>query len=276
MRFVFAPRLLAAIGTGLLLASSAQAVVWQWNFSKGQPGSYGRNDAGGTVESIVSTFNDANKRLTFDVLFSGPNNAGGAPATNGFWLVLNDGPNPKNNPGELAIFYFDASKVFDSDPLDNAVVMTTYEYNGRNDNSSWNNGDGDGTANEAGDFNGLIYGKNESGLYINSISAFTEAGGTRRRMTFDINAAAIVGRSPSYPEAGTTWHGTGFDDQLGIWFHPAQIFSASYQASGRGKINSLSVSGEGWIDGEFFRTVPTPGSAAMLGLGALLVTRRRR
>lgn len=276
MRSVFAPRLLAAIGAGLFAVSSAQAVVWQWNFSKGQAGSYGRNDAGGTVESIVSTFDSATKRLTFDVLFSGPNNSGGAPATNGFWLVLNDGPNPKNNPGELAIFYFDASKVFDADPLDNAVVMTAYEYNGRNDNSSWNNGDGDNNANEGNDFNGLIYGKNESGLFINSVTAANESGGTRRRMRFDINAAAIVGRSPSYPDAGTTWHGTGFDDQLGIWFHPAQIFNAGYQSSGRGKITSLSVSGEGWIDGDYFHTVPAPSSAALLGLGGLLMTRRRR
>ncbi len=276
MRSVLVPRLAAAIGTAVLAASSAQAVVWQWNFTKGQAGNYGTNNTGGTVETIVSTFDDATKRLTFDVLFSAPNNGSGAASTNGFWLVLNDGPNPKNNPGELAIFYFDASRVFDSDPLNNAVIMTAYEYNGRNDNSSWNNGDGDNTANESNDFNGLIYGRNEAGLFINSISATSENGGNARRMRFDINAAAIVSRSPAYPEANTTWHGTGFDDQLGIWFHPAQIFNASYQNSGRGKINSLSVQGEGWLDGEFFRTVPTPGTAALLGMAGLLVTRRRR
>lgn len=276
MSLFSAPRLLAALGGSLFIAANASAVLYSWSFTKNQPGSnYGVNNAGGTIESINASFDTATKRLTYDVLFSGANNTASPLVTNGFWLVINNGPNPKNHPGELAIMYFDAARVFSGQT--STPTMTVYEYNGRNDNSSWNNGDGDGTPNEANDFNGLIFGKNEQS-FINSISAadVNINGQTLRRMRFDIDATAIVGRTPSYPDPVDPWYGTGFDQKLGIWFHTAQNFNVGYETSGRGKITSLSIGGEGWLDGTDFMTVPAPSSVALLGLGGLMIARRRR
>lgn len=269
-------RLAAAAGVVALSASASQAVVFGWNYTKGQAGlgtQYERNDTGGTVESINSTFDSSTKRLTFDVLFSGANNTASPLVTNGFWLVVDNGPNPKTHSGELAIIYFDASRVFAGTA--SAPTVTVYEYNGVNANTSWRDGNGDGTT-DGGD---LIKGANETG-FINNVSAGTQtiAAQTYRRLTFDINATDIITHTPLFPVAGTDWYGTGFDDHLGIWFHPAQIFNASYAAGGRGAVTALSTSLEGWLDGQNFTTtrVPGPASAALLGLGGLMVARRRR
>lgn len=272
-------RLAAAAGFAIALASSAHATIWGWQYTNGvNPGgsNVGINNNGGTVQTINAQFDDATKRLTFDVLFSGVTN-GGPLVTNGFWLVLNDGPNPKNKTGELAILYFDASRVFAGTDLN--PRLSVYEYNGKNNNSSWTDGNGDGVGGDAA----LIKGIYEGASFINSISAqdVTIAGQQRRRLRLDIDASSLVNRIPTFPSPGVQWHGTGFDDKLGLWFHPAQIFNASYEAktsTAKGRITSLSVQGEGWIDGSDFTTfiVPAPSSAALLGLGALVATRRRR
>ena len=267
-------RLAAAAGVVALSASASQAVVFSWNYTKGQPGlgtQYERNDGGGTVESINSSFNSVTKRLTFDVLFSGANNTASPLVTNGFWLVVDNGPNPKTHSGELAIFYFDASRVFAGTA--SGPTLTTYGYNGVNANTSWRDGNGDGTT-DGGD---LIKGANETS-YINNTTAGTTtiAGQTYRRLTFDINAADIITHVPTYPVSGTNWYGTGFDNSLGIWFHPAQIFNASYASGGRGAVTALSTASEGWLDGAYFNTIPGPASVALLGMGGLLAARRRR
>ncbi len=43
-----------------------------------------------------------------------------------------------------------------------------------------------------------------------------------------------------------------------------------------GRITAYNAGTQGWVDASFLRTIPTPGSAALLGLGAALVVRRRR
>lgn len=277
MNMLSASRLAAAAGVVALSSASAQAVMYGWNYAKDQPGSYGRNDTGGTIESINSSFDNSNNRLTFDVLFSGANNTTVPLVTNGFWLVLDNGPNPKTHTGELAIFYFDASRVFAGTAA--LPTLTAYEYNGANANTSWRDGNGDGVT-DGGD---LIKGAYEASSFINSATAGTQVIGaqTYRRLQFDINASAIISHLPMFTTAGQSWVGTGFDSHLGIWFHPAQIFNASYETAGgghRGAITALSTGSEGWLDGADFVTyrIPAPGSAALLGLGGLLAARRRR
>ena len=278
MNMLFASRLAAAAGVVALSSFSAQAVVFDWNYTKNQPGNgsqYERNDTGGTVESINSSFNSANNRMTFDVLFSGANNTASPLVTNGFWLVVDNGPNPKTHTGELAIFYFDASRVFAGTA--SLPTLTVYEYNGANANTSWRDGNGDGTT-DGGD---LIKGAYEASSFINSATATTQtiASQTYRRLQFDINTSDILSHIPLFTTAGQSWVGTGFDSHLGIWFHPAQIFNASYETAGgghRGAITALSTSSEGWLDGANFTTTPAPSSVALLGLGGLLAARRRR
>ncbi|HVU64216.1 MAG TPA: hypothetical protein VHC70_09580, partial [Phycisphaerales bacterium] len=225
--------------TGACSVVPPASVLYTYNYVKGDSG-YGRSDVGGTVETITATFNPATKRLTFDAYFSGAT-SGGSLITSGFWLVLNNGPNPKTHPGELAIFYFDASTL-------SSPKLTVYGYNGQNANTSWQDGNPDVSGNQAGD---LIKGVYETS-FINAILAenTTVNGASRRHLKFDIDATDIINHVPLYP-AASPWFGTGFDSSLGLWFHSVDVFTATYESSGsgvRGGITSLSTQTEGWLD----------------------------
>lgn len=264
MKALSALRLAAAVGIAVSAATSAQATLWSWNWTPSSPqpvgGSYGYNAAGGSVEFINSTFNDATKQLTFDIQFQG------TLTTRGFWLVINNGPDPKNQPGNYALFYFDATSFA-------APKLTAYGYNGQNNGSSFQDGNGSVSGNQAPD---LIKGINEAAGFVNSISAGDSAG--KRRFQFSVNATGIINRAPLYPAPDSSaWEGTGFGNKLGIWMHTlANGVSFSYDNT-RGGITAFNKgSSEGWLDGNNFQTIPTPGATALLGLGGLLVARRRR
>ncbi len=278
MNLCSASRLAAAAGVVVLASTGAQATMYGWNFVKGQPGAgttYENGPAsmpGGSIESINSTFDSVTKRLTFDVFFRGTTAAPNTPLTSGFWLVLDNGPNPKNHAGELAILYFDAATL-------SSPKLTVYGYNGQNSSNSWQDGAADQAGNQTPD---LIKGAYEASSFINSILAenVTIAGLNYRHMKFDIDATAIVGHTPLYPETGP-WYGTGFDSHLGIWFHALDSLNATYENTGpnkRGKLTGLAPSGETWLDGANFSTyiIPAPASVALLGLGGLVGLRRRR
>ncbi len=273
MNLCSAWRLAATVGVVALASSGAQATMFGWNYVKGQPGNgsqYSRSDTGGTVESINSTFDSTTKRLTFDVFFTGAT-SGGPLITSGFWLVLDNGPNPKTHAGELAIMYFDAATL-------SSPKLTVYGYNGQNANNSWQDGSSDTAGNQPGD---LIKGIYETG-FINQILAenTTVAGVNYRHMKFDIDASDIISHTPLYPDTGP-WYGTGFDSHLGIWFHPVDVFTGTYESTGpgkRGKLTGLTTATEGFLDGSNFSTyiIPAPASVALIGLGGLVGLRRRR
>lgn len=213
-------------------------VVYTYSYTEGASG-YARNDAGGTVETIAATFSATTKRLVFDVTFSAT--SGGPLFTKGFWLVLDNGPNPKQHPGELAIFYFDATTLA-------APRMSVYAFNGADAATSWSDGDPGTTGDQPGD---LIKGVHETS-YINAIVAedIMVMGQARRHLSFDIDASDIVSHVPLYP-AASPWHGSGFDRALGLWLHGVGGFTASYESSGggnRGGITSLVTEHEGWLD----------------------------
>jgi hypothetical protein len=246
-----------------LSASSAHATVYGWNWTPSSPqpvgGSYAYSSAGGSIESINAQYDNASKELTFDVKFNG------TLTTRGLWLVMNGGPNPKSQPGEYAIFYFDAQNFA-------APKLTTYVYNGLNAGSSWNDGNGPASGSPAGD---LVAAANSG--YVKSISAGDSGG--KRTFSFKIDATSILGHNPDFDAPdGSPWFGTGFGQKLGIWMHTLRNLTMSYNGDGTIKTFSYDTSKEGYLDGEKFMTttIPAPGAAAMLGFGGLLVARRRR
>lgn len=268
----FSVRLAAALFVATLSASGAHATLYSWNYTAGMaqppaPGGYEVNSNGGAIQTIVSTFDSNTKRLTFDVQF-GPPTGSGSLQTEGFWLVLNGGPNPKAQPGEYAIFYFDG-RSFSSPKL------TVYGYNGENNGSSWYDGNGSAAGTVAPD---LIKGSSssEASSFINSISAGDSGG--RRRFSFDIDATSIINRTPLYPAPdGSPWFGTGYSNSLGIWMHSFQDFDASYYSTGKKGLKSGTAFDKGgYLDGSFFPTVPAPGSTTLLALGGAALLRRRR
>lgn len=248
-----------------LAAAPAHATVYtfDWNPSTPNPpgGSYGYNPAGGAIEQINSSFNSVTKQFTFNVQF-GPASSGGPLSTKGYWLVINNGPNPKNMPGQYAIMYFDASTL-------SAPKLTVYGYNGKNAADSFSDGNGAAPGTPAGD---LIKGINEGG-FIQSISA-SDAGG-KRTFALTIDATSIIGHTPVYGSADTDWEGLGYDEKVGIWLHPVTAFNATYSGP-RGALATLSLGGQGWLDGNYLRAVPTPGAGALALGGVVLAMRRRR
>jgi hypothetical protein len=221
------------------LVEATGDIVYTYSYAEGPLG-YARNDTGGTVKAINATFSPITKRLVFDAYFSGAT-LGGPLITTGFWLVLDNGPNPKTHPGELAIFYFDATTLA-------SPTLTVYAYNGADANTSWSDGDPGTPGDQPGD---LIKGVYETSYLHALIAEDTTVGGQpRRHLKFDIDATDIMSHVPLYP-AASPWYGAGFDLALGLWFHPVAGFAAAYETNAdghRGGITSLATSGEGWLD----------------------------
>lgn len=75
------------------------------------------------LETIHSTYDDSAERFTWDTTFNA-----NPTDVDGFWLVVNNGPNPKkSNVNELAIMYGDMK----------TNTLTTYVYNGLNSANSY-------------------------------------------------------------------------------------------------------------------------------------------
>lgn len=249
----------------LSCAATGQAAVHQWLFQANQPGgNYSINNFGGAIQNIVSTFDTVSHELNFSVTYSDK-------ITKGFWLALNDGPNPQGVPGELALIYLDAQRLFDSDPNTNQIFMTAYAYNGLNMGNSWK----DGTPANGDQNPDLIKGANEMGSWVSSVQVQDTA--TKRTISFTIDATDIINHSPKYPNVNIPWHGIGYDEQLGIWMHSLRSLDLTYGPD-RGPITAATFGDEGWLDGNDFTTllIPNPGSASLLAVGALIAARRKR
>lgn len=240
--------LTVAAGVALSLSAAAQAgnvYEWVWNGS-----SPAQNAAGGTISSLRSTFDQNTDVFTWDVTYSD----GVAKNTNGYWLVVSDGPNPKNINSQLAIIYFDATNLA-------APKVSVYRYNGANSSSSFQS---------PGD---LLASTQGAGAADITASA-SQSGGTRS-FSLSIDATAINARyAPGASTVFPDWEGIEFGQQIGMWFH--SIKNAGFQYNGA-RITGLTGTA-GWLDGSHETTtlIPTPGAGALAIAGGLLAARRRR
>ena len=76
------------------------------------------------LSSVLTSYNDSNDQFTWDAQL----NLGNAANVNSFWLVVNNGPNPKaSDARELAIIYGDRA----------TQTLSTYVYNGANNAASY-------------------------------------------------------------------------------------------------------------------------------------------
>lgn len=177
------------------------------------------------LSTVSGTFNDVSEIFTWDVTFnSNPTDV------DGFWLVVNNGPNPKStNVNELAIMYGD---------LDTGI-LSTYVYNGQNNSNSINN---PGTL-----------------LQTDTFTSLSDS------FSLSIDVSAIndwVSPDPDYT-------GIAFDDKIGIWFHIATNSSFGYDNDGNIDSFSHQYQGWYDKSDLNTTVVPEPASLALMGLGLL-------
>lgn len=236
----------AAALVGAAMSSSAFAAVYSWNYNGVSPA---QNANAGRISNIDTTYDTTSEMFTWDVRYSD----GASKDTDGFWLVVSDGPVPRGTADQFAIVYFDASNMA-------APKVSVYRYSGQNNGLSWQN---------PGD---LILTNQIAG---SGITASATQNGTQRRFQLSLDATAINSRysavtNPSFPD----WEGLEFGSQIGVWYHTVAGLGTSYTHSK--KLSKFDYSKEGWLDTESQRTIPTPATAALLGLGGLVAARRRR
>ncbi|MEM7563099.1 MAG: PEP-CTERM sorting domain-containing protein, partial [Pseudomonadota bacterium] len=163
----------------------------------------------------------------------------------GFWLVINDGPNPKSTDvNELAIMYGDLT---DGDGMG---ILSTYAYNGQNNANSYLN---PGIMLQSDWKNGaLTYDSNSLSINLDVT-----------------NINAWLGGDPDYS-------GIAFDDQIGIWFHISTGSSFSYNDND--ELTGYSYDSQGWYDLSKRKTskVPEPAILSMFALGLIGVGLARR
>jgi len=267
--------------SGLMGAGSVQAGVFgfQWDRPPGFDGSVGpifTNTEAGVVSNVSTQFDSDNQTLTFLAAFEPEPGTGQLPV--GFFLVLNNGPQPIGTDGEYAILYFDA--VSSATP-----VITAYAYNGENGADSFFDGAA-APGNQAPD---PIISSNNDPAFVTAASSVDNPGG--RVLSFTIDTTAINAHSPLYGTA-PDWKGIGFDENLGIWFHPYSLLNPAYGSDGFlvpdptgtswlhwGQYPDLGEQFHGWYDAPNQQSnvdIPEPASLALMGLGVVALSGRGR
>ena len=179
--------------------------VYSFNIDN-PPGS----SAAGDITNVNTSYNDATQDFTFSMTVEN--------TADGFTLAVNDGPNPKGHGGELALFYFDATGT---DP-----VVSVYNYNGQNTQTSWQ----DGSAQAGTQAPDQIVNSIANPSIFGNITAVDNGDGTVT-YTFNVDASVIQDHNPAYGNAAD-WTGVEFADQIGVWLHPIEDLTTDYDSNG--------------------------------------------
>ncbi len=220
-----------------LFLSTAQAAEYEYIWNPPTPADCTQIEPGvgfgraGVLTNVVSSFNDVTNIFVWTATFEPCN--GKLP--DGYWNVINNGPNPKGHSGELAILYFDASDL--ANPQ-----VTAYAYNGQNGTISYKDGvrndDIPGVPGQPGNQTPDRIASSISGdtSWVHEISA-TDNGKTRT-LHLKIDATGIINHVPLYPDPEPPydpWYGLGYDHVIGFWFHPSYGTQTSYCSETTGK-----------------------------------------
>lgn len=230
--------------TALLVMSLSSATFAGAIYSFDQKNPTGSDNAGDLKN--VSTSYDSNTGLFNWSYTIGRNSAG--DFSDGFWLVVTDGENPKQDANEYAILYGDT----DSNKL------TAYEYSGQNNANSF-----------AAPGNLLASQSNAFSLYDNIAEDI-------RTISFSLSATDInANNGIDSVESPGMWKGLNFAEKIGIWFHASTQTEVGYNGD---RITSFDYDTQGWYDvGNKATSVPEPAILSLLGFGlaAVGVARRR-
>lgn len=248
---------ICCVAAGALIAQSAGAAVVNWNWNRGDAGTSGLNDNGGRFQSVAASYDTTGNQFSWSMTFSNQ-------ITEGFWLAVSPGENPKGHAGELALMYADFSR--------STPVLTIYSYNGVNGDSSWY--DGSGAA-----------GTQTPDRIVSTRAGFaasmqkTDVSG-RRTLSISFDADIVQGHTPLYDASRNEWTGLGFGTtnppKLGLWCHTVTNVDSRYNSDGY--LTRWNYDNQGWFDGSDYGVtrVPAPASLALIGAGLAAGLRRRR
>ncbi len=259
--------------SGLFAADTAEADVYGFDWNRpavfdGNAGPVFVSDEAGVITNFTTEFDSDNQTLSLFATFEEE------PVTNelplGFFLVLNNGPMPMGMDGQYAMLYFEVAS--------NATpTITAYAYNGENGADSFFDGAA-APGNQTPD--PIISSLNDPG-FVTSASSVDNPGG--RVLSFTIDTTAINAHNPLHGNPAN-WEGIGFDENIGIWFHPYSNLNPIYGVDGFLEPSADGTSwlewdlyidqGEeyhGWLDADNLQSdifIPEPASLALIGLGA--------
>lgn len=259
--------IVSAAALGAVASAAVAGPVYSFSVSANSAGQlpYGGNsNVAGTFNTVSASYDTNTNQFSLDVLFDDRK-------TDGIWMAINGGPNPKGHAGEMAILYFGKKAGT------NTLVLSAYAYNGLNGNTSYKDGNGDGISGDADFITNSIL---DSSFLLSG--GINDVSGGKRRVHFSMDASDIQSHSPANP-GSTPWTGVAFGPQAGLWLHTLKGSSFDFYSSSN-KIKNLTYWKQGWYDANFIPTenpgtgIPMP-AAAGLGLAGLLTVgsqRRRR
>jgi hypothetical protein len=164
-----------AITALVALTPLANASLFKFDVDPVTGGALGNDKIG----AISTSFDSVNQRFTWRTQLIPPT-LSNRDVVDGFWLVVNNGPNPKSsNAKELAIMYGDLQNN----------TLSTYVYNGANNANS------------------IL----DPGILLQTDSLTTSS----FDFSFNISTAAIN----SWNSPSQDYTGISFDENIGIWFH---------------------------------------------------------
>ena len=244
----------------LLPTLPAMGTVWQYDVISPTPGTL-YNDVAGVITSIHSAYDATGQTLTWTADFAVNPSNGIIP--DGFSLVLSDGPNPKDINHQLGIFYLDASGSFDGSGAYNGTtpILNAFSYNGSGSDGSYSN-PSVGLLSSIGLNSADVIDLSASGDSLNRQLSFTID-------TSNLDDGAFVGSRFAAAGVGgynpADWEGVGYDENIGVWFHPLAETEFTYgtDASGTaGFVTDIQDGAHGWYDIEDANTVPEPSAAS--------------
>ena len=186
--------LTTTMAIAMLAATPSAFAALLYSYEAG-PGNFGN----GSLDADKRSYNSITASYHSKGFLSFGTDFGDARA-DGFWLVINNGPNPKYHRGELAIFYGHLG----------SKRLYAYEYDGNNSPNSWNT-----LGNQLEYFGNVIQRDDES-------------------FNFRIDVRDLNSRT----DIGPNWTGAQFGEQVGIWYHPTwgtkmpHPFGFSYKKQG--------------------------------------------
>ena len=203
----------------LAITASASADLYNFEVNPRTGGALGN----GQVENITTSYDSTNERFTWTTDLAQNSDV------DGFWLVVNNGPNPKSSDvNELAIMYGDLT----------TGVLSTYVYNGLNSANSIMN----------------------PGVLLQTDSLSSTLGD---KFSFDISTASIndwLSPDPDYT-------GIAFDEKIGIWFHFSTGSDFTYNAAG--DIVGYTFAQQGWYDVAGLNATVSVSAPSLIGLFGL-------